>query len=312
MNQPALRIGVLGCAGIAWRRMLPSMLRQPLVRLTAVASRDAAKARRFAAEFGCEAVTGYEALLAREDIDAVYLPLPPDLHVEWSVRALEAGKHVLCEKPFAPSAAQARVAVQVARKRRLLLMESFMFLYHAQYTAILREITSGAIGEPHVLTAEFGFPRLGSGDLASTLPEVAAYPVRAAQLFLGPELTVVGAKMEEAAGAALLCSPKSVMAQLAYGLDHSYRNYCALWGSEGRISLHRAYSTPDDYVPVVHLERGGRRERLPLPADSQFTNVVGAFADAVACGQEFGLHADAIIRQAELVDRIIESANASA
>ncbi|MFM9441669.1 Gfo/Idh/MocA family protein [Streptomyces acidiscabies] len=314
MTRPAvgpLRIGVLGCAAIARRRMLPSLAHQPLVRLAAVASRDGAKAARFAAEFGCAAVTGYEALLARDDIDAVYLPLPPELHVEWSVRALEAGKHVLCEKPFAPDADQALVAVRVARERRLLLMESFMFLHHGQHEAVRRLVDTGAIGEPRMFTAEFGVPRLASGAPAGTLPEVAAYPVRAAQLFLGGELDVLGARSDGTGGAALLCSRQGVTAHLAFGTGHAYRNHYALWGSEGRLSLHRVYSTPDDHVPVIRLERGGGEELLSLPADRQFTNVAGVFARAVVEGADFEPYAAAILRQAGLLDRISARANVS-
>ncbi|MEU5347098.1 Gfo/Idh/MocA family oxidoreductase [Streptomyces sp. NPDC020766] len=306
-----LRIGVLGCADIARRRMLPSLAHQPLVRLTAVAGRDAGRAERLAAEFGCAAVTGYEALLARDDIDAVYLPLPPHLHVEWSVRALEAGKHVLCEKPFAPDAARALAAVRVARERRLLLMESFMFLHHGQHAAVRRLVASGAIGEPRVFTAEFGVPRLPSGGSVGTLPEVSTYPVRAARLFLGDELAVLGAQESRTHGTALLSSPSGVTAQLGYGADHAYRNHYALWGSEGRVSLHRAYSTPDDHVPVVRLERRGDDERLTLPTDRQFTNVAGAFARAVIDGEDFEPYAAAILRQAELLDRISARAAAS-
>ncbi|MEV0275036.1 Gfo/Idh/MocA family oxidoreductase [Streptomyces sp. NPDC050610] len=300
-----LRLGVLGCADIARRRMLPSLAHQPLVRLVAVASRDGGKAERYAAEFGCAAVTGYDALLARDDIDAVYLPLPSALHVGWSVRALEAGKHVLCEKPFAPDAAQARTAVRVARKRGLLLMESFMFLHHGQHAAVRRLVADGAIGELRSFTAEFGVPRLASGDLW----DVGAYPVRAARLFLGDELTVLGAQSGDTHGAALLCSPGGVTAQLAYGRGHAYRNHYALWGSEGRISLHRAYSTPDDYVPVVRLERGGAHEPLTLPADRQFTNVAGEFARAVIERADFEPYAASILRQAELVEAIGASAS---
>nr|ADE34511.1 SsfS4 [Streptomyces sp. SF2575] len=298
------RIGVLGCADIARRRMLPSMARQPLVRLAAVASRDAGRAAAFAAEFGCAAVTGYDALLARDDIDAVYLPLPPALHVRWSLRALEAGKHVLCEKPFAPDAVQARLAVDAARKHGLLLMESFMFLHHAQHAEVLRLLGSGAIGELRSVTAEFAIPRLASGALASTLPEVGAYPVRAAQLLAGSELAVLGAGSGETYGSALLATPQGVTVHLTHGLDHAYRNRYALWGSGGRISLDRAYSTPDDHVPVIHLERGGSREHLTLPPDSQFTNVIGAFARAVADGTGFERAAQDIMRQAELMDLV--------
>jgi len=318
-----VRIGVLGCADIAQRRMLPSMCRQPLVEIAAIASRDPGRAGSFAARFGGVPVTGYAELLARPDVDAVYLPLPPGLHVEWTLRALDAGKHVLCEKPFATSLTEAQAAVRVAGERGLLLMESFMFLYHAQHSAVARLVAEGAIGELRGFSSDFGIPALPAGDghparHASTLPEVAAYPVRAAQLFLGDGLAVVGGYRcaagrfgSQPSGAALLVSPSGVTAQLRYGLDHGYRSGYALWGSAGYLSLDRAFSTPDEHVPVVRLDRGGTVEDVVLAPDQQFVNVAGEFARTIVHNGDFRPYGEAILRQARLVAAIDELAGAT-
>jgi predicted dehydrogenase len=308
-TEQVLRVGVLGCADIAQRRMLPAMLRQPLVRLVAVASRGEARAAAFADRFGCAAVTGYQRLLDRPDIDAVYLPLPHRLHVEWAVKALTAGKHVLCEKPFAIDLAEAEDAVAVARARGLLLMESFMFLHHSQHAAVGELLADGVIGELRAFTSEFGIPPKADGRPASTLPEVAAYPIRAARHFLGDDLTVLGAHLRpryglDTAGSALLSSDTGVTAHLNYGLEHSYRSEYALWGSEGQLSLRRAYSTPDTHAPVVRIERQNSVEERTLAPDSQFVNIAGAFARTILSGGDFEPAATAILRQAELVDAI--------
>ncbi len=319
-----LRIGVLGCASIAERRMLPSMLAQPLVEVVAIASRTRSKAEAFTARFGGHPVQGYEHLLAREDVDAVYLPLPPELHPEWTLRALAAGKHVLCEKPFALRLADTRKAVAFARERGLLVMESFMFLYHAQHATVRRLVADGAIGELQVFSAEFGIPlRLSSESgrprHASRLPEVAAYPIRAAQVFLGEGLRVVGAQERTAsafgprpAGTALLATPSGVAAQLAYGLEHSYRSGYTLWGSAGMLRLDRAFSTPDDHVPMVRLEQPDRSRKFRLKPDRQFRNIVGAFARTVLEAEDFTPHAEAILRHAELVDALERAVAAAA
>jgi NDP-hexose-3-ketoreductase len=308
-----LRVGVLGCADIAQRRMLPSMLRQPLVELVAVASRSAAKAASFAERFGCAAVTGYERLLDRSDIDAVYLPLPHHLHAEWTIRALTAGKHVLCEKPFAVTLDEAAEAVAVARAQQLLLMESFMFLHHSQHAAVLRMLHDGVIGELRGFTSEFGIPVTPAGAPASTLPEVAAYPIRAARLFLGDSLEVLGADFRTArlsglatAGSALLRSDMGVTAHLTYGIEHSYRSEYALWGSEGHILLRRAFSTPDTHTPVVRIERQNIVEERTLAPDNQFVNIAGIFARTILDGGDFGPAADSILQQAELVHTIAQ------
>jgi len=308
-----LRLGVLGCAGIAERRMLPSMLHQPLVSIVAIASRDLARATSFTDRFGGVPVAGYDALLARDDVDAVYLPLPPALHVEWALRALDAGKHVLCEKPFAPSLADAERVVAAARERGLLVMESFMFLHHSQHAAVAKLLADGAIGEPCAFHSEFGVPML-PGDPprhAGTLPEVAVYPIRAAQHILGDGLTVLGAHLRTdgerglpTGGGALLVSPAGVTAHLTYGVEHGYRSGYAIWGSAGRLSLARAFTPPDDFSPVLRLSRPSGVQELTLEPDRPFVNIAGAFSRTILHGGDFARHRDDIVDHARLVDRI--------
>jgi NDP-hexose-3-ketoreductase len=309
----ALRIGVVGCANIAERRMLPAMAQQPLAKLVAVASRSPEKAASFAGRFGCAAVTGYERLLDRPDIDAVYVPLPAELHHEWVLRALRAGKHVLCEKPLAITRADAVEAATLAGERGLLLMESFMFLHHTQHAAVQRLLAEGTIGELRSFSSEFGFqirdpgPHRHRADTASALHEVGVYPLRAAQLFLGDRLEVLGADLHmtpDVAGSALLRAADGVTALITFGLRHAYRCEYTLWGSEGQISLRRAYTTPDTLAPVVRVARHDLVEERTLPPDRQFVNITGAFARAALTGEGFETYADEVVRQAGLMDEL--------
>ncbi|MEV4636651.1 Gfo/Idh/MocA family oxidoreductase [Actinoplanes sp. NPDC049548] len=313
-----LRVGVLGCASIARRKMLPALVADPSVDLVAVASRTADRAAEFAALFGCAGVTGYDELLARSDIDAVYIPLPAGLHAEWVRAALEAGKHVLVEKPAVTSSADAVALVELAAKRDLLLMESFMFLYHGQHAAVADLVASGAIGETRAFTSDFGIPPLPAGDIrndaalgGSALADVGVYPLRAAQLFLGPDLEVVGATSTvdpalgvDVAGAVLLRNPAGVTAQLSYGFTHMYRSMYALWGGTGRLELHRAFTPPDSWQPVLRIERQSVVEERTLPADSQFPNVVRAFTAAIQDRAAAQAHGADLVRQAALVDAV--------
>ncbi|WP_256976643.1 Gfo/Idh/MocA family protein [Streptomyces sp. CS113] len=315
-----VRVGVLGCADIAVRRMLPALSSQPLVDLVAVASRGLDRAREVAGRFGCEAVEGYARLLARPDIDAVYIPLPTALHAEWAVRALESGKHVLCEKPCATGPREAAQVVRAARERGLLVMESFMFLHHRQHARVRELVRDGAIGRLREVTAVFGIPAAprgaaGEGHALSSLLETGVYPVRAARLFAGDGLEVVGAALtldpesgRDLAGSALLRSPSGVHARLGFGWDRFYRCTYELWGSEGRLTLERAFTTPDAHPPVLRLERQSSVEELTLAPDRQFVNIAGVFARTVANGTGFEEYTDDILRQAALVDRIRRAA----
>lgn len=317
-----VRMGVLGCATIARRRMVPALIGCPQVQLAAVASRDRAKAAAFAAEFGCDAVEGYQHLLDRTDIDAVYVPLPAGIHAEWVAAALDAGKHVLCEKPCVTGYAEAAALVTSARARGLLLMENFAFLQHSQHAAVRTLIADGVLGELRVFRASFGIPPLASGDVryrpdlgGGALLDTGVYPIRAAQHFLGPDLGVVGATLSydgkrgvDVAGSALLCTPGGQTAELTFGLEHSYRCEYTMWGSTGQVSLARAFTPSASWPPVVRIEQQDRTEERTLPPDNQFANTVAMFAATVLRGGDFTVHGEEILRQAGLVNQVRELA----
>ncbi|MCI8524554.1 MAG: Gfo/Idh/MocA family oxidoreductase [Oscillospiraceae bacterium] len=140
--------GVLGTAGIARGHTIPGMLEAENCALCAVAGRSLEKAQDFQREFGfARAYGSYDELLADPEVEAVYIPLPNQLHYEWTLKALRAGKHVLCEKPLVPTAAQAEVLLAVARERGVVLMEAFAYLHSPFVAAVKAELDRGAIGE---------------------------------------------------------------------------------------------------------------------------------------------------------------------
>jgi dTDP-3,4-didehydro-2,6-dideoxy-alpha-D-glucose 3-reductase len=313
-----LRFGVLGCADIAIRKTVPAIQKTPRASLTAIASRDGARALRTAERAGCAPVHGYQDLLDRDDVDAVYIPLPAALHATWVERALLAGKHVLCEKPLTTSGKTTAWLVDLARSRRLLLMENAMFLRHAQHEKVRALVADGAIGEVRTLVATFVIPPRPAGDhrlLADlgggALLDLAGYPLRAARFLLGDDLTVAGAVLRngpglnvDTRGAALLESATGALAHLIFGMEHAYRSGYELHGTRGRLWLDRAFTTPAGHSPVIHLDKDGAVEELTLPPDDQFANLVGAFTEAALGGKGLvSLGADAV-RQAELLDRI--------
>ncbi|GGW54649.1 oxidoreductase [Streptomyces lucensis JCM 4490] len=319
---PALRVGVLGCAGIAWRNTLPAVLRVPEVRLTALASRDPAKARTFADRFGGTPVEGYDRLLTRDDVDAVYVALPTGLHHHWARRALLAGKHVWAEKPLAATAEQAEDLVRLARANGLVLRDNFMFLHHSQHAVVARVIAEGRIGEPRSFSSAFGIPPRPDDDVrlsaelgGGALLDVGVYTVRAAQLLLGDDLTVAGSVLRvdrargvDLAGSALLHTPDGRTAALAFGFDRAYRSTYAVWGSEGRLSLDRAFTPPATHRPLLRIERQDHHEELSLAPDDQFAQLVRAFAAAVREKRDHRPYEETLLRHAALTDSIREGA----
>ncbi|MDX6355704.1 MAG: dTDP-3,4-didehydro-2,6-dideoxy-alpha-D-glucose 3-reductase, partial [Streptomyces sp.] len=285
-NSP-VRIGVLGCAEIARRRMLPAFAADPGTELVAVASRELPKAEETARPYGCRAVLGYEALLADPSVDAVYVPLPAALHDRWTRAALEAGKHVLAEKPLTLDPGRTAALFALARRRGLALMENVMFTQHPQHEAVRQLVADGALGELRTFHAEFSIPRRPPGDIryqpelgGGALWDTGVYPLRAALHLLGPDLTLLAAHLSDPAGlgapsagtALLLHRPTAVTATLAFGLDHAYRSTYTLTGARAHLTLPHAFTPPADHPPTLLPDFPA-----PPPADP-VARTVAAFA----------------------------------
>ncbi|NLU68536.1 Gfo/Idh/MocA family oxidoreductase [Streptomyces sp. HNM0574] len=315
-----MRFGVLGCAEIARRRMLPAIAAHPDAELAAVAAREAHRAEETARPYGCRAVGGYEALLADPDVEAVYVPLPNALHADWVAAALDAGKHVLAEKPLTLEAERTAALFATARERGLVLRENVMFLRHRQHARVRELLADGALGELRAFRAEFTVPARPEGDIrhspalgGGALWDTGVYPVRAALHLLGPGLSVVGAVLRQdprhgvdTAGSALLRTPDGAGVQLAFGIDHGYRSAYELTGELGRLVLDHAFTPPAGHVPRLRLERPGGVEELPLEPDDQVAGTVGAFAAAVrrGAGHRDRIEEEESLRQAELLGEL--------
>src|SRR5436190_1219875 len=154
-----IRWGVLSTARIGTVQVIPAMQRGTYSEVTAIASRDLPRAEAEAQRLGiAKAYGSYEELLADPEIDAIYNPLPNELHVPWSIRALEAGKHVLCEKPIAMTAAEAETLLAAARRHpRQKIMEAFMYRLHPQWQRTMAIAAGGGLGEPLVVQTLFSY-----------------------------------------------------------------------------------------------------------------------------------------------------------
>ncbi|MGC7102892.1 Gfo/Idh/MocA family protein [Amycolatopsis lurida] len=329
IDPSAVRIGVLGASSIAWRRMLPVLRDDPGLELVAVASRDRDKAGRFAAEFGCEAVHGYEALLDRDDLDAVYVPVPNSLHYRWAREAILSGRHVLTEKPMTTSAADTAELAKLAAGNGVVLRENIAFLHHGLHQRVADLVRGGRIGELRHVDAAFCFPPLPADDVryqpelgGGALLDLGVYVARLSQYFLGEELTVAGAVLRtdpatgvDVSGSAVLHSPAGQTAALTFGFEHSYRSHYLLWGSTGRLSVDRAFTPPHTHAPVVRVEEQDRTEETTFPAEHQFAASAAAFAAAVRHARSTGGDPGheqwlrTAVRTAALLDRIAAVAN---
>jgi D-xylose 1-dehydrogenase (NADP+, D-xylono-1,5-lactone-forming) len=257
-----LRIGILGTAKIA-RSFVQGVRPSPHIAITAVASRSAEKARQFTQELAIpRRFDSYDSLLADRDIDAIYNPLPNSLHAEWSMRAIRAGKHVLCEKPIAATALEARAMFAAARQYGVHLVEGFP--YRAQpHTVKLRELLdAGVIGEARLIQATFGFTltdaaniRLNPALAGGALMDVGTYPVSLIRMIAKQRPTRVTAVAHWSGGvdrtlAATLEFAGGLLAQIASSFDSALHRQALIVGSRGVIRTafpnHTSPQTPGE------------------------------------------------------------------
>jgi D-xylose 1-dehydrogenase (NADP+, D-xylono-1,5-lactone-forming) len=246
----------------------------------AVASRDRSRAERYAAERGIErAYDSYEGLLADPDIDAVYISLPNSLHLEWTGRALQAGKHVLCEKPLSRREADVRAAFDLAERHDRLLMEAFMWRHHPQTARLTELVRSGAIGRPRVIRASFSFHfeddadvRLSAELEGGSLMDVGCYCVSAARLLAGEPDLVSGTQVRGGDGVDVTFSgwmrfPEDVIAHFDSGLILDDRFELEVVGEEASLFV------PDPWhcvTPGIELRRAHRVEVIEVPSGNPY------------------------------------------
>ena len=336
-----IRIGVLGTASIAERRMIPAILKCPGAEYAGVAvatreetgtgcteeefeparQRKAEKAQAFVSAFGGEAVTGYEAMLRRTDIDAVYIPLPPALHFRWIMAALKHGKHVISEKPLTVTDAQAREAVREAEARGLALTENYGFCHHRQMQLIRETADSGAIGELRLVRAAFCFPHREESDFrynkalgGGALLDCGGYTVRGATEILGEhtdvvcsDLTVTPGHEVDIYGSATLRNEDGLCAQLTFGMDNAYICELEVLGSTGSITATRAYTAPDGFGAPVIIRRGNETEERH-EADDQFGATIRVFLDCIADEAARKKEYGRMLLQSALAEKISEGA----
>jgi predicted dehydrogenase len=249
------------------------------VEILAVASRERASAERYAHEHGIDrAYGGYDSLLADPDVEAVYISLPNSMHVEWSVRALQAGKHVLCEKPLSRRAVDVSAAFDVAEREHRLLMEAFMYRHNPQTRRVTELLADGAVGRVRMVRAAFSFAaddpaniRLSAALEGGALMDVGCYCVSGIRLLSGePERVsaeqTIGGDGVDVAFAATMRFPHDVLAHFDAGLALASRDELEIVGDQGSLFLDDPWHCRR---PVIELRRNDGVERIELePVDS--------------------------------------------
>jgi predicted dehydrogenase len=305
-----LRLGVLGCANIA-RQFLRDTAGCPDIKVAAVASRQIEKAQEFSRTFNiAQAYGSYEALLADASVEAVYIPLPNDMHAIWAIKAAQAGKHVLCEKPLTLSLREAKEIFDVAQKHGVMVLEAYPYYFQPQTGAMLSLLNEGVIGQVQTVHASFGFtlPQ-GTGNIrwkpeagGGAMLDAGSYPLSLIRLVFGqaPQKVYVDARWIDSGvdigATALLRFADGRQAFIACAMDMANHRRGTIVGSQGTIETeylnHTARSAqghPYGYLPSQLRVRRGIANTVPFEdiitdVGSGFRFAAQAFAKVVRSG----------------------------
>jgi predicted dehydrogenase len=255
MKTVPLRLGVMGTADIAVSRVIPNLKKSEKVLVRAISSRDEERAKHWARRLNIEQHFGsYGGMLEGADIEAVYIPLVNSLHAEWTIRALQKGKHVLCEKPLALTADDVQSMIRTARERRLVLMEAFMYRYHPRNLEVFNMVAAGGIGELKVIESAFSYvlddpaSYLMKRDLGGgALNDVGCYSVNVARMVTGSEPVEVYGTANYTSGRSDMSFqgsmrfPGSVLSSFHVAMDQEPRYWYRVIGDEGLIEVPWAF-----------------------------------------------------------------------
>lgn len=333
-----IRIGVICPSEIALRRFMPALQKMTGIEFAGIASstaeerfgerdsytekeveiieNDFKKAEVFIEQYGGKLYSSYTEICESDDIDAIYIPLPPALHFRWAKYALEHGKHVFVEKPSTLYAADSKELADLAQEKGLALHENYMFAFHKQLEEIYQMITNGDIGDVRLYRVSFGFPRRPAGDFrymkalgGGALNDCGGYTLKYADMLLNHKGKLLAATScadtqadVDISGAALMADENGVTVQIAFGMENEYKCELEAWGSTGTLYHGRILTAPAGFVPTCTIKRGQEVETITLSEDDTFMSSIQYFTECIENENVRAESRNAIVKQAEFVD----------
>ncbi len=320
MTSETVKWGILSTADIN-RKLIPGAHASEKVELVAVASRDQARADAYAQEWGIPRAYGsYEALLADPEIEAVYISLPNTLHCEWSIKAVEAGKHVLCEKPLTRHPDDAAAAFDAADRAGRLLSEAFMYRHNPQTKRLKELVAEGAIGELRLVRSTFSYGLYDVGNIrlrteleGGALMDVGCYNVSGSRLLAGEPERVWGEAWYGPSGTDWVFTgtmrfPGDVIATFDCGTALAGRDELEAIGSEGSLFLDDPWHCVN---PVIELRRDEGVERIEVERQDSYRLELENVSDAIRGSADLLLGREDALGQARVLEALNRSAEAS-
>lgn len=339
-----IRIGIICPSEIAFRRFLPSLQKVSEFTFTGVAIaseeewmgdgkvsadskaiivKERQRAQTFIDIYGGRIFEGYETLIKSDEVDVVYLPLPPALHYKWTKMALENGKHAYVEKPFTACLSDTQTLLSIAKEKKLAVHENYMFIFHNQIAAIQDMISAGEIGKVRQYRIAFGFPRRAINDFrynkalgGGALLDAGGYCMKYASFLLGEtaRLECANSYYESAFevdifGSCTMSNDKGTVVQMSFGMDCDYKCELEAWGSTGTLATGRILTAPDGLEPDVIIKHNQEYVTKKLPADNAFEKSIRRFYDCLTNDEVREENYRIIERQSSFVDQYKKLSN---
>ncbi|HEX3866894.1 MAG TPA: Gfo/Idh/MocA family oxidoreductase [Gemmatimonadaceae bacterium] len=326
-TRPPVRWGILSTANIGVAKVIPAIQASTGSRVVAIASRNADRARMAAERLGIpRSYASYDELLADPDVDAVYNPLPNHLHVPLSIRAANAAKHVLCEKPIALTAIEARQLLAARDNNRVQIAEAFMVRAHPQWAAIRELVGAGRIGELRLVSGHFSYARRAPNDVRNrvewgggALLDVGCYPITLSRWLFGSEPMAAIGQLErdpelgvDRLASALLRFPSGQALFACAGQLVPYQRM-QIFGTTGRIDIEMPFNPPADRSCRIWIDDGKRlggasAESIEFPAVDQYRLQIERFVDAIHGLGAVPVSVDDAIANMAVIDAVFRSA----
>lgn len=329
-----MKIGIICPSEIAFRRFMPALKKSKCFEYAGVAVAEAEewggkftkeirnaeikKAEQFVENYGGSIFPSYKSLIESDEVEAVYLPLPPALHFKWGKYVLDNNKHLFLEKPSTTSAEDTKTLIRLAREKNLALHENYMFMFHSQLNKISDLVSSGEIGEVRLYRISFGFPQRLKTDFrynkelgGGALLDCGGYTIKLASKLLGETAKILYSQLSytpdfnvDIFGNAAFGNEEGMVAQISFGMDNDYKCDLEVWGSKGSIYTGRIFTAPAGFEPELQIKKNNEIIKEKLPADDTFVKSIEKFYKCIEDNGERLANYEELLRQAKFVDEI--------
>jgi len=319
-----LKFGIIGCSRIARKSVIPAILKSEFAELEIIGSRTIEKSKEFSTEFNCKKNGTYDDVISDDSINAVYISTPIGTHAELAMKAASAGKHVYCEKSATDSFTSAKEMVECSKNNNVRIMEGFMFRFHTQHKKVKELINNNKIGDLDSFYGSFGFPSFPEGDIrynkelgGGFLNDSGCYPICASRMIFDQEPLSVFSHNSidsktgvDVKGTSILTYKNNKTASITYANGNYYQAKYEVWGSEGVISLDRAYSVPSDFITKINLQynienswEGRKNEIIKVEPTDHFLKMIDMFCMEINGNDKLSLNFEKeLLNQAKVME----------